>query len=489
MKHLNITQKGTNNMFFKEFVTLIEESENILKNFANILPTKSISNIFDKLNKVQEDLIDNYILLNNPKSKKSKIIKISIKTKNRESTKDYIANKLSKNKLVINLDSNANLSGSSFPGIKFNIKNFDKEIVLLFKPASGGMSDTTINSTITELVPLILLYNKATKSVNEKKTLALVQKTIPQFSKILSKKLIFVNKGDMEAGTKMMQRLVDEYDSNDLFKVKLQNAIGIYKYLLDEGGSDTLVKYFWGYRAKPTTSNGLTTNVPKNHKGDIFIQYYDGGNVVGVSLKAGGAKTKEPQLNTYIGKVFDYFGGQKEYKKLIGADAKTISSITGTTDIYVDKNKIPVTIKKEYKQMIGGYELTNLIDYENKYDSLLNKTRTAIINLFNGADLKTFKKWINEVVIGTSSDVPLVVVKGVGSNYEINSNNGTLNTILPKINKITAKKGSGKQEFSITLSSKKENIEMSMSVRTNKAGIDHKLNQIPNLAFKYNGLK
>ena len=54
----------------------------------------------------------------------------------------------------------------------------------------------------------------------------------------------------------------------------------------------------WGYR-----NNTKPTGVNPNHKGDIFLVFKDKNNkpnIEGVSLKAGGEKTAEPQFNSYV---------------------------------------------------------------------------------------------------------------------------------------------------------------------------------------------
>ena len=63
-----------------------------------------------------------------------------------------------------------------------------------------------------------------------------------------------------------------------------------------------IAEVYWGYRTKPR-------GVDPSNPGDIFLKYANGG-MLGVSLKAGGASTKEPILNTYVKPLFDYFGNQ-----------------------------------------------------------------------------------------------------------------------------------------------------------------------------------
>ena len=38
--------------------------------------------------------------------------------------------------------------------------------------------------------------------------------------------------------------------------------------------------------------------------------------MLGVSLKAGGATTDEPKLNTYVKPIYDFYGKSREYDQL-----------------------------------------------------------------------------------------------------------------------------------------------------------------------------
>ena len=75
-------------------------------------------------------------------------------------------------------------------------------------------------------------------------------------------------------------------------KSKTENAIGIANYLYDLDADKKIKNVIWGYREKPK-------GVPKNHAGDIFV-FFQNGEKLGISLKAGGKKTKEPLLNSYV---------------------------------------------------------------------------------------------------------------------------------------------------------------------------------------------
>ena len=91
------------------------------------------------------------------------------------------------------------------------------------------------------------------------------------------------------------------------FQEKVQNAINVLKWIEGVNKFHPISKVYWGYRAKP---RGVMTN----HPGDIFLQFKNG-KILGVSLKAGGEKTDEPKLNTYVKPIFDFYGKSNDFEK------------------------------------------------------------------------------------------------------------------------------------------------------------------------------
>ena len=73
-------------------------------------------------------------------------------------------------------------------------------------------------------------------------------------------------------------------------QTKLENAVGILNWIYDYNHQRPIDKVVWGYRAKPR-------GIPNNHAGDIFV-FFRNGEKIGVSLKAGTAKSKDPIKNT-----------------------------------------------------------------------------------------------------------------------------------------------------------------------------------------------
>ena len=106
------------------------------------------------------------------------------------------------------------------------------------------------------------------------------------------------------------KEIIDKSEPGPDFKVreKITNAKHITTWLNNHNQKHPIAEVYWGYRTKPR-------GVDPSNPGDIFLKYANGG-MLGVSLKAGGASTKEPILNTYVKPLFDYFGKPNDYLKL-----------------------------------------------------------------------------------------------------------------------------------------------------------------------------
>ena len=72
----------------------------------------------------------------------------------RERVKRDIEDKLSKAKINYELSTTGGCTGSTL------VKLSNHVIQITYKPVSGGMSETTLNSTITELVPSLAFMSK-----------------------------------------------------------------------------------------------------------------------------------------------------------------------------------------------------------------------------------------------------------------------------------------------------------------------------------------
>lgn len=358
-------------------------------------------------------------------------------------------------------------SGQSVDPI-FIDSGFDTKVIILVKPKSGGIGETTLNASITELFPAIAWETGYTMTTS-------VQDFYDHLLQQDPNNLTCVQPSDVQAAIDTIQKASE----SSKFTEKMLNAMGVYKYLKEENGNKSIKQVYWGYRAKPT-------GVPKNHPGDIFVEFADGA-MLGVSLKAGGKKTKEPKLNTYVNPIFTSFKKQRNVSVL----RRQLH-----TDVYSKIQGMPPSgaYDKSKKRVTSGLLVKLNRDdsakYEELYDKHLELCRKAVIDLFNDNKDKTLD-YIRSEILRDAPDVPTKVIKAVKDDFEEVTSNDELGVFLPMVKFVKAYPSTtSKQNWFIELKSKDDKVTMEMSIRTNKAGNagQKKLGQFFNLAVKYNSL-
>lgn len=399
------------------------------------------------------------------KSENSKTTVFVVRSKDRLTDRDELARDL----LQAGLNAQVReKSGQSVDPVHID-SGFDSKIIILVKPLSGGIGETTLNSSITELFPAIAWETRYNPTGN-------VDDFYDHLLKQDPKKLKSVNSKDLKAAIDTIQKASESSKFNE----KMLNAVGVLKYIKDEESSKAIRMVHWGYRAKPK-------GVPKNHPGDIFLEFVDG-TILGVSLKAGGKKTKEPKLNTYVNPIFNAFGQSKKvkslrenlwdrvYSEIEGIPSKKMYDGSGrrqTSKVLVD------LFKKDSKR------------YERLYDEALEICRKSVIDLFNQNRDKTLD-YIRSEILRDAPEVPTKVIKAVKNEYDELTADDELGVFLPLVRFIRAYPSTtSKQNWFLDLKSKDSTVTMEMSIRTNKAGNagSKKLGQFFNLSVKYNSLK
>ncbi len=394
----------------------------------------------------------------NERQSSSKRDVIIVRSSDRETDRDEILRNLKQAGITANLGS-AQSSVDPIDGIHDGM-NFR----IFVKPVAGGMAETTLNASITELFPCIAYETKYNPN------------DVDGFHKYLMSveisKLSCVGGKDREAA----QETINKADTSSKFQDKMENAIGITRFIYDNNKDKSIKSVFWGYRTKPT-------GVPRNHPGDMFLIYNDG-DILGVSLKAGGKKTSEPQLNTYTNPVFNAFGAGRKHDALMKqAYAQVYSKIPNMPP---QRN---FTKDRKTQQVLRDFDKKNNKEYEELYNQYLQIMRKGIVDLFNSSKDKSLN-YIKEEVLRDAPDVPTMVIKAVGSSYEEVTDKDELGVFLPQVQFVKAYESrTSKQDWFIELKSGAEKVTMKMSIRTNKAGHagQKKLGQY-SLAVKYNGL-
>lgn len=418
---------------------------------------------------IPSDFFDGFEFEVNSKASSSKRTVYRVRSSDRDNDRDEILRRLRQAGIDARLSDTSSSSVDPIDGT-FDDKAFRIEV----KPLAGGMGETTLNSSITELFPCIafeLGYNPQN-----------IQDFHQWLMTVDTRKLACVDSKDTVAA----RETINKADTSTKFEDKMNNAIAILQFIKDQHNDKPIKNVYWGYRAKPS-------GVPKSHPGDMFIKYNDN-KILGVSLKAGGKKTSEPQLNTYVKPIYNAFNQTKlldALRKL--AYAQVYSKIGGMPSLdtfdggangrHKDRRKTEKTLK--------DYDKANNRSYEKDYDVMLEIMRKGIVDLFNKNKNATLK-YIKEEILRDAPDVPTIVIKAVGSSYEEVTDRDAVGVFLPQVKFVKAVASpKSKQNWFIILQSGDDSLTMNMSIRSNKSGHagKKKLGQFPTgLAVKYNGL-
>jgi hypothetical protein len=426
-----------------------------------VAPVVKVQNFISEDIDLPSDVLDGFEYTQADKSEKSRV-QIKVLSPDRDTDRDEILRRL-KNAGVTANTTSTNSSVDPIDGT-FDGRSFRIDV----KPKTGGMGESTLNSSITELFPCIAFEKK------------LNPKNIEDFME----KLMNVNlssckciiKSDLDAA----QKTVNGAEGSSKYKDKMENALGVLQFINDQHKDKPIKDVYWGYRGKPA-------GVPKGHPGDMFIEYIDR-KMLGVSLKAGGKKTAEPQLNTYHrtifvnkrGPSFNDKSGNEALRKIIYD--KVYSKIKGMPPInnfdggangrHKDKAKTVAVINK-----------LSVTDQNKYYDEYLELARQGVIDRMNKND-KQSMLWIKDAILREAPDVPTIVVKAIGSNYEEVTDRDAVGVFLPQVKFVKAYAASTKQNWVIELISGNESIKLGMTIRSSSGG---KLKQW-SLKVTYNGL-
>ena len=379
------------------------------------------------------------------------------------------------NKILSNAYCNTNENRNIIDIFKsFSLNDSNNDIRTPNVNIRGGMSQTTLNSSITELFPCIAFEKR------------FFPKNIEEFQNfILSvdvEKLKCINEQDIMK----TKETINKAHTSTKFNEKMENAIAIVEYLNNKNIEKKITDVRWGYRSKPF-------GISSKHTGDIFIKY-DDGNVVGLSLKTGGNNTSEPQLNTYVSTVFGAFDENKMLDSIRSeAYEKVYSKIVDMPPIdnFDGGKNCRHSDKKKTENALFNYNKENNSLYEKDYNIMLDIVRSGVVDLFNKNKDKTLM-YIRKEIMRQDPEIPTIVLKVVSNTTKEITDTHELDKIFPYVKNISAYiSKTSKQDWFVRLDSDNNTVVMKMSIRTNKPGNagQKKLGQFPSkLAIKYNGL-
>ena len=385
-----------------------------------------------------------------------------LQTNDRGVTRRLVQNALKKDKILYR-QYKTNMSSEDITEFSLGPQGYR----FVYKPKSGGMTETTLNATITELVPCLMYLN----GIKDTKIDTIYQK----ISKLnQSQQKCYLTTAEAKAGEDFIALMPD----SSLYSMKMSNAIAINRFLLDITKKQRVKNVYWTYRKKPD-------GVPANSPADIVIEFMPS-KFLGVSLKAGSSSSAEPLLNTYVNPIYTYFNSSSEAKTRLRATLwkNVYSKIPGLKEIGYD-----TTTKGATLDILREFEKNYLTDYEKLYDTGLTIIRNAV-GFTMTKDLNLFRKYCRTQIL-KQSEVPVMIIKAINDTYTEVKDGNQLNVLLAQVTNVIAKPStSSKQNFNLCLYEGTSLIgEMKMSVRTNKVGVEHKLGQFYNLAVKYNGLE
>jgi len=347
-----------------------------------------------------------------------------------------------------------------------------------------AMDVTTDNASITELFPALAFNNNFRPS------------SVEDFKKFLYKlgdlkkgsNKTFVNDSNRKAGVALINKIPSMEDR--FVKSKTENAVGITNYLYDLDASKKIKNVIWGYREKPR-------GIPKNHAGDIFV-FFQNGEKLGISLKAGTTKSKEPLLNSYVktqlGKI-DRLNALKPMEdELWDAVYSKIPNIEtiATKNNYASGDR---KITKEIRELYLQFHIENETQSNELYTKMALIQRQHFCKALNTLKIKEFKDWIFENFnLQKPQDVPLILVKAVGKTAEQKGDD--LASLLPLVTRFHAYLNkSSVQEWFIDIDTPDEQKKLKMTIRSD-AGVREgkslaklgRLAKFTRLKMQYNGI-
>lgn len=342
--------------------------------------------------------------------------------------------------------------------------------------------DTTATAAYTELYPALMFNsNYRPTSVEDVKKFVYRAKLKDARNK---KTFINLNGTDPDSAQKYIDKMAGF--APNLIKTKLENAIGITNYLYDLHASKPIKDVKWGFRDKPR-------GVPNNHAGDIFVNFKDGSQI-GISLKAGTKKSKEPLLNSYVSTQYDRIGRMDKIGELENALWDSVySKLPGLPDDVKKDNYMKK--KAVVRQAYLDYYLENTQDADTLYAVMARISREQFVKQLNTLSLDEFKDWIEaNFNLQKPQNPPLILVKAVKMTAEQKGDG--LAEVLPLVTGFKAKLNTKSvQEWFIDLETPDDSKRLALNIRSD-AGVREgkklatlgKLGKFTSLKLQYNGI-
>ena len=335
-------------------------------------------------------------------------------------------------------------------------------------PYLSGGEQTTINSTITELFPALAFNSGARPSTADEMEEFI--NNLDLSSNGASK--AFVNNSNVESAKEYITKMSRIRPA--MKKTKLENAVGILNWIYDYNHQREIEKVVWGYREKPS-------GVPNNHAGDIFIMFKDKTvhpKIMGISLKAGTSKSKEPKLNSYVATTMRKPAWKKKYPRAVEELKEELwnnvySLIPGLPKSVNKTNYLVLSTSRQTPNKILQEKILNLFKYDNiafeaLYVRMNTICRNKLIKMING-DVNATKEWIEDEFRLEKKDVevPMMLVKAIGNKAQ-SSATDPLREFLPAVTSVNAylKPNSVQEWFIDIMGSNNKKMTLTMTIRS-----------------------
>ena len=209
--------------------------------------------------------------------------------------------------------------------------------------------------------------------------------------------------------------------------------------------------------------------------------------MVGLSIKAGGAGTKEPKFNTYVSEVMiNGYSDKKTYEKWQKESYNQYYKKVPKIPDFKDYGKASMV------EAVADLEMQDSKYYNELYDEQLDWLRGKMIDYMMDKPDKT-KEWLLRDVAAVDNNVPTLLVKLVGDKATVEDDENILAECVQRSKKgsdglSVEKSSTSKQNIIVTLTCRDHDTHFEFAMRTNQTGSKHKLGQFIRLAFKYNGV-
>ena len=210
-----------------------------------IPPVDKIQNFLSEDIDFPSDVLDGFEFTQTDKSPKSRV-QIKVVSDDRDTDRDEILRRLK------NAGISANITSTTSSVDPIDGNHDGRNFRINVKPKSGGMGESTLNSSITELFPCIAFEKRLNPT------------TVEDFMQKLMAIDLSTCKCIIKSDLPAAEKTVNGAEGSSKYRDKMDAALAILDFINDQHNDKPIRNVYWGYRGKPS-------GVPGSHPGDMFI--------------------------------------------------------------------------------------------------------------------------------------------------------------------------------------------------------------------------